>query len=49
MEFRTGSERVGRYREGDGLLQTAIRMTFEILSAVMIQIKNFLLVADMPH
>ena len=45
MKFRTRAERVGRYQEGDGLLQTVIRLTFEVLSAVLIKIKNFFQVA----
>ena len=41
LSIATRAEHVGRYGEGDGLLQTAIPVTFEVISAVLIKFKFF--------
>ena len=41
LSITTRAEHVGRYREGDGLLQTAFPVTFVVNSAVLIKFKFF--------
>jgi len=41
LTITKGAEHVERYWEVDGLLQTAIPVTFEVISAVLIQFKFF--------